>query len=247
MRNLFTLFTFVAVTAISISASAHAQDENYYNLITSKTILNLNEVAEKEVQQDRILAKLSIQFESRDNTTVQDKINQSMQNALNELKKYQNIKVSTGHYRIHERYNSKLRSNDGWKGSQEVILDSDNKQEITNAVKTLQNMDFNISSINYYLSRDAASSYRTELINEALKSVQSRAASIAKQLNAKHWHIGVVDVSNQNAPHPTQRNVQFNEMAMGAMAKSVTAPSVEGRDERVSISISVKVILDMKD
>lgn len=239
-------FLFLCFAATLLPSITFAKDAGYYNLIESKTVLNLSESAEKEVEQDRIRATLRIQKEARENYTVQNTINEGMQEAVSIAKKYDKVKISTGRYNIKERYNSKMRTNDGWKGSQSLILDSAEKEDILELVQKLQTLGFNMSGMNYYLSRDKAGSYRTELINEAIKRVQNRAASVAKQLGAKHWHIGSVDVSGGNRPSPVRHHTGSMEMVMSD-SKSIAAPVVEGTEERVSVNIRVAVILDMRD
>lgn len=229
-----------------IPTSANAVDGDYYEFIERKTILNLSETAEKEVEQDRIRATLRIQEEARENTMVQNRINKAMQEGVEIAKKYNTIKVSTGRYNVNERYNNKLRTNDGWKGSQEIILDSENKDDILELVQKLQKQGFNMSGMSYYLSRDKAASYRTELINEALKRVQDRAASVSKQLGAKHWHIGSVDVSGSNNARPMMRTMGAMKMSLNESADMV-APVVESGEDRVNVSIRVAVVLDMRD
>jgi predicted secreted protein len=240
-KYLFTL----ALTCL-IPTLTYAKDAGYYELIENKTILNLSESAEKKVEQDRIRATLRFNHEAKDNQIVQNKINKAMQDAVNMAKKYRTVKVSTGRYNIHERYNNKLRVNEGWKGSQEIVLDSKNKDDLLKIVQNLQKNEFNMSNMNYYLSREKAASYRTELINEALKRVQQSAKSIATQLNAKHWHIGSIDVSSNNKSPSSHRNIAHMEMAMVKSA-DVAKPTVESSDERVNVTIRVAVILDMRE
>lgn len=241
MKQILVALTFMCL----VPTLVYAKDDGYYELIEHKTILNLSESAEKEVDQDRIRATLRISHESKDNLAVQDTINKAMQNAVEMAKRYKNVKVSTGRYNVHERYNNKLRINDGWKGSQEIVLDSENKDDILKIAQKLQKDGFNMSNIGYYLSREKAASYRTELINEALKRVQSRAKSVASQLNAKHWHIGSIDVSSNNA-RSMQKNYSRESLLMSEGA-DVAQPVVEGTDERVKLTIRVVVILDMRE
>lgn len=226
--------------------SANAVDGDYYEFIERKTILNLSETAQKEVEQDRIRATLRIEEEARERAMVQNRINKAMQDGVETAKKYTNIKVSTGRYNVNERYNAKIRTNDGWKGSQEIILDSDNKEDILELVQKLQKSGFNMSGMSYYLSREKAASYRTELINEALKRVQDRAASVSKQLGAKHWHVGSVDVSGSNNARPMMRTMGTMKMSLNESAAMAT-PVVESGEDTVNVTIRVAVVLDMRD
>tara|TARA_R110000868_G_scaffold218576_2_gene469261 strand:- start:180394 stop:181122 length:729 start_codon:yes stop_codon:yes gene_type:complete len=235
------------LSAIAIFTINHAQarDAGYYDLIESKTVLELSESAEKEVEQDRIKAVLRITKDATEATDVQNHINKNMQSAVDLAKKFTDIKVSTGSYRVNQKYDSKLRRNVGWSGSQEIILDTKNKESIYKVVEKLQKDGFAMSAMNYYLSREKAASYRTELIKEALQRVQERSQSIAEQLKAKKHHIGSINVSNQNQP---QQNFRHETMMLKTMnADAMAAPVVESADERVSISINVSVILDMDD
>ncbi|MFT7432587.1 MAG: putative secreted protein [Alphaproteobacteria bacterium] len=237
-----TIFTFFAC-AMAFTMTANAKDTGYYQFIDNKTVLNLSESAEKEVEQDRIKATLRIEEESKINTTLQNRINEKMTYAVSIAKKYTDVKVSTGAYRVNQRWNAALKKNDGWTGSQEIILDSANKELILDVAQKLQAQGFNISGINYYLSREKAASFRTALINEALKRVQDRAKSVATQLGASTFHIGSIDVSNQQVTRPQMRHNMISEMAMDS--KSMAAPVVEGSEERVAVSIRVAVILDL--
>ena len=242
MKKLLSTLALLSVLPLS----ANAADGDYYEFIKRKTILNLSETAEKEVEQDRIRATLRIEEEARESAMVQNRINKAMQEGVETAKKYKNIKVSTGRYNVNERYNSKLRTNDGWKGAQEIILDSDNKEDILELVQKLQKSGFNMSGMSYYLSREKAASYRTELINEALKRVQDRAASVSKQLGAKHWHVGSVDVSGSNNARPMMRTMGTMKMSLNE-STSMAAPVVESGEDTVNVTIRVAVVLDMRD
>ena len=243
MKKIITSL-FVCATAILINTTVEAKEPGYYELIENKTVLNLSESAEKDVEQDRIKAILRITKEAKETTQVQNFINKQMQKAVTSAKSLDDIKVSTGTYRVNKKYDHRLKKNNGWTGSQEIILDSKNKKSIFKIVQSLQKNGFVMSKMNYYLSRNKAASFRTELIKEALQRVQDRAKSIAEQLGAKHHHIGSINVSNQRNTRPNNRN---HMMLSKGIESSMAAPAIEGSEERVSISISVAVILDVND
>lgn len=231
-------------TLLSLPLAAKAED-GYYDLINNKTVLTLSESARKEVEQDRIKAILRVEKDARDAAVVQNFINEKMADAIKIAKSIKSLKVSTGNYRVNERYNSKLRENDGWQGSQQIILDTENKEDLLETVQKLQKSGFVMDNMNYYLSVDKAATYRTELVREALQRVQDSAKGVAEQLGAKHYHIGAIDVSNAGNVSPRMHMAMAKTMMADSL--EMAAPVVESSDETVSVSIQVKVVLDMND
>lgn len=246
MKKQITALSTAIAVLVSVPALAQNKGTGYYDLISDKTVLTLTESASQKVEQDRIKAALEITKGARESAFVQNFINEKMETAVKEAKRVKSLKVSTGSYRVNQRWDSKARKNDGWEGSQEIILDTANKDELLDVVQKLQKDGFTMKGMNYYLSNETAATYRTDLIKEALKRVQDRAKSVAEQLGAKHHHIGAIDVSNEHTRAP---RVQHMTMAKAVAFESadMAAPVVEGSEEDVSIRVNVKVILDMND
>ncbi len=233
----------LSLLALTCSLSASAKEERYSD---DHTELHLTESAEKEVAQDRYKAILRIQEEGAFAKEIQATVNRKMKKAIDEVKALgDKVKVSTGSYNVNEKRDYKLNKSLGWQASQQIVLDSADKEMLMEIAGKLQSNGFVMENFSAYLSRKKQASYRTELIQEALKRIQDRAQQIAQTMGKKNVHIAAVNVdSNGYQPHPQPMfRAKAMMMAMDTMAESAPAAVVEGTEQRISINISVVVLL----
>lgn len=235
----------LSLLALTCSLQASAKEERYSD---DHTELHLTESAEKEVAQDRYKAVLRIQEEGDFAKEIQTEVNRKMKKAIAEVKalnkKERKIKVSTGSYNVNQKWDHKQRKNIGWTASQQIILDSDDKELLMELAGKLQGKDFVMENFSAYLSRAKQASFRTELIQEALKRIDDRAKGIAKTMGKKEVHIAAVNVDSNNNYQPPRPMFRGKAMMMMDAGAAESAPAVvEGTEQLISINISVVVLL----
>ena len=216
-----------------------AEDKTY---LEDKTVVRLSETASKEVAPDRLKTVLRFEFQGKDSTNVQNRVNKKLAAALKTAKKESAVKTSTGTYNVQQVWNSNLRRHDAWKASQTLMLDSANQEALLELAGTLQKDGFMMNGLSYYLSLDKAASMRDELITASLKRVQNRVKIVSKQLGLSNSRIAEVNVdrshNNRPQPMPMMRN-----MAMESMSKSMAAPVAAAADQTVGITVNAVVHL----
>lgn len=200
------------------------------------TVLNLSEQAHKEVAQDKIRASLTYQHRDTTRSRAQDVVNGKMGDALDRAKRYRGMETYTGHYRTHEDRREGI-----WRASQQITLETKDKDDIENLVADLQERGFTTNGLQYYLSKEAHRAQEDALIDRALNKLKNRADNIGRQLGMPNVHIADVSFGKgglRSAP-PVTHSIG---MAMESGSR-VQKAAVEGRDQEVSVSIRAVVHL----
>ncbi len=220
------------------SSGAWAQDTPNRLLPPDITVLNLSESASKKVAQDRIQSTLRLEERGGDPATLQSRLNEKMQRALMQARRYKGVDVTTGGYNVY-RINRRDEPNT-WQASQSLHLDSDDATMLLNLTGSLQKEGFLSGGMTFYLSREKSASLTDDLLEEALRKLTLRAQRMGKVLGKTS--VQLAEVSHGHSGYHAQPMHRFadNEgMMMAAGAK----PVAEGGDQDVQVSVSAVVYL----
>ena len=232
------LLPLAAFTLISVTANA----EEDYKFKDGVTVLQLSESASTKAEEDRLRATLKVEFRSSNTRNVQSKVNVLMSDAVNAAEKYKQLKVTTGGYNVQRNYysnDSKRLKKPEWVATQSLTIDGEDSETLLNLVGTLQKRGLMLNSLNYYLSREKAATYKDELIAKALVLVKQRANSIGNQLGASKVHFANINVNSNSRPPQMHR---MEMMASASMDKSAM-PVAKSGEQDVSVNVNVTVEL----
>lgn len=238
------------VTAIALPA--HAQQQNVVELPEGHTVLNLSATEKVEAEQDLLVASLRIQVEAKESKEVQDRINKAMKAAVDKIRQVSSIKIETGQYYVHPDYrytNKPDGSNeqilDKWRGSQTIMLESKNPEDILKITGELQDMDFMMNSLNYRLSDEKYEELRDGLMEVTIESLNERAKRVAKALGKSTVDMVEINVDAQMPqPYPVAyaRSAKMEMMAQDSAA-GMAPPVAEAGESTVSMTINARAII----
>jgi len=229
--------TSLLLSLIASTSGAWAQEPANRLLPPDVTILNLSESASTKVAQDRIQSTLRLEERGGDPATLQSRLNEKMQRALMQARRYKGVDVTTGGYNVY-RVNRHDEPN-AWQASQSIHLDSDDATMLLNLTGSLQKEGFLSGGMTFYLSREKSASLTDDLLEEALRKLTLRAQRMGKVLGKTS-----VQLAEINHGHSGYHAQPMYEMAASqGMRSSGAKPVAEGGDQDVQVNVSAVVYL----
>lgn len=251
MRFLPVLCVFTTLLALPGPASAQTAE----SLVKSgQTVLNISASETKAVQQDVLISSLRAEYEGKDSTALQNKINTLTAKALEMAKKFDDVEVMTDNYYVYpydpnqyahpdpeERIEDVHKKEVIWRGSQGLQLKSKNSEKLLKLMGELQAIGFQTSSLNYTLSTEAFETIRDSLMESTLKKLSEKAKNAAKALGKSSAELVEVSVDT-GYPQPPVMMMARAEMSTGTDAKMASPMASPGESEIV-LTVSARAIL----
>lgn len=209
--------------------------ENSFDLSqlqSGETLLNVSAKESKKVEQDLIIALLTISTEGLDATMIQDQINKAMKQALQLAGRYSQVEHETERYHVGKPYESNV-----WKARQSIRLTSKWEDKILELVAKLQSNGFNMESLNYTLSTERYDEVSDSLLEGALKKLQSKANNVAKMIGKSSAQL--IEVTSD----VNQRHFNVRSAAMASYSSEIATPNISPGKSEVSLTVSAKALL----
>lgn len=239
MRRFMYALSLASILLTSQNVFAQS-DDPILSLPEGQVILNISATERQEVEQDLLIATLSVSETRREASVVQDTLNSLMSKALDKAKKVKDIKVSTGQYRVNETTDARTREKQ-WRGQQSVTLKSLNSSALLELAGDLQEMGLKMDSLDYTLSPETAIKIQDEMMEAALEQLQARATRAAKALGKSKAELRDVNVQASNVPyHQIQRSYAA---PMAEMSSSMAAPVAAAGESTLSLSVNARAII----
>lgn len=202
-----------------------AAEETRYNQI------HIQVERSRQVDNDRMLAVLSVTSEDDIAARLADQVNRTMDWAVKMAKGRPKIEIRTGNYRTYPVYDkNKIRR---WRATQELVLEGGDFAELSSLVGQLQER-LQVTSINFSLSPAQRAAVEDDLITQALEAFKRRAELVRKQLAGKGYRIVEASVNTGGGPPvPIMRRAA----AMSPAAEAVAPPAVEAGTSTLTVSV----------
>jgi len=229
---------FALTILLVLPAAALAQNINL--LPEGQTLVTLSVTERVKVPQDLLLATLQIESDDRDAEALQNRINTSMEQALEIARAVDDIKVSTGHYYVYQYNNQPQggRADNVWRGSQSVNLESKDAQKLLDLAGELQSLGFVMNQLSYQLSTERADEVRDSLLETAIKRATEKVERAASAMGKATVDIATIDIdSSLNYDNP----VMMRASAKGDMAE-MAAPVAEAGESEVTLTVRVQAV-----
>jgi predicted secreted protein len=194
---------------------------------------------ERDVENDRALATLSVTAEDRDPARLAQQINEKMGWALDQLKGQAAIQSRSGSYQTYPVYDE--RKIVRWRGTQELQLESGDIDRLARFIGTLQER-LQVQSMQFLVSAAKRRDVESTLTEEALAAFQQRAEVIRKSLGASGYRLMDVSVHTGGLRPP----VPLRAEAMSVSRAPVASPAVEQGTSSVSVQVSGRIQLVRK-
>jgi predicted secreted protein len=220
MRNL--LLAILLLTA----ATSYAEDNAIYNRV------DFNVEASREVQNDLLVAQMSIDLEDRLPALVATRLNLALNEALGKAKKYPNVKTTSGNQNTYPTYtnNSRISS---WHGRGELRLESRDFKAAGELIAELQTL-LQLGNVQFTVAHDTRVQVENDLIGEAIHAFQSRADAIRTAMGAKSYKTVRFSINQGGYQQPRP----MMAMARAAISDAAPTPEFAGGDSRLSVQIN---------
>jgi predicted secreted protein len=223
------LFVLLQLSMLPVLAAASDKD-----IVEDQVSFQVD--VERDVENDRAMATLSVTAEDRDPARLAQQINDSMSWALEQLKGQAAIKSRSGTYQTYPVYDE--RKIVRWRGLQELQLESGDIDRLTRLIGTLQER-LQVQSMQFLVSAAKRRDVEAALTEEALAAFQQRAEVIRKSLGASGYRLMEVSVHTGGVRPP----VPVRAEAMSVSRAAVSSPTVEQGTSSVSIQVSGRIRL----
>lgn len=220
-----------------LSSSALAQTL----LPPGQTLITLEVTERARVGQDTLTATLRVEVEDRDPAVVQNRVNQAMTDALALTRGNAGVSVATGYYGVYQynRNSSGNRSDQVWKGSQSLTLESLDAVRVLELAGQLQTDGFLMNQLSYSLSTERADEVRDSLMEAALSRAQQKAERAARALGRSEVELATVNVDAQSDGYSPP--IMMRAMAADARAEMAT-PAAEAGETDVTLTVRVQAV-----
>jgi predicted secreted protein len=213
---------------LPVLATAHETTDHYDRV-------HLSASAQTQIENDTVIATLYAQDEGSDAVQLANLVNKRINEAVELVRQHDAIKLQTNNYSTSPVYhNNKIT---GWRVRQGIRLESQDMTAMSGVIGQLQ-QTLALEGISFAVSPGLKNSTDDELIGEALKVFEKRAKNITQQLGRKNYKIVDINVST-SANHYPRRNYE-----VAAMAVKAAAPSIEGGEQTLQVTISGQIELE---
>ena len=215
-----------AVPLVSLADSEQAEDQVSFQVEVGR-----------DVENDLVTAILNVTAEALKPAKLADTINSNMSWALEQARANQKVKSRSGAYQTYPVYEDKKIVR--WRGRQELQLESQDVDQLSELVGTLQSR-LQMQSLQFSVSPDKRRQVEDTLIEQALAAYQQRADIVRKSLGAQGYTLLEVsiDTAGQDRPIPVRA-----EAVSMVSRSSVSQPAMEQGTSRVNVQASGKIRL----
>lgn len=211
------------------AACALAVDDVRYNVV------DLQAEAQREVQNDLMLATLYAEQNGEDAAKAANSVNRVVNDALRAAGEFKAVKAASAGYQTYPVY-SKANRIEGWRVRSEIRLESRDFKALSSLIGKLQS-GMQLSYLGFSVSREARKQAEDEMIAEAIANFRARADIVRQSLNARGYKIQRMNVGAGGFhPHPV--------LARALKSQDVAAPNVEGGTSQVTVSVSGTVEIE---
>jgi predicted secreted protein len=223
----FLFFSAVlAMPAVSLADSEQPEDQVSFRVEVGR-----------DVENDLVTASLNVTAEALQPAKLADTINGTMSWALERARANPKVKSRSGAYQTYPVYEDKKIVR--WRGRQELQLESQDVDQLSELVGTLQSR-LQMQSLQFAVSPEKRRRIEDALIEEALTAYRQRADIIRKSLGAQDYTLLEVDIHTAGQDRP----VPVRAEAVSMLSRSsVSPPAMEQGTSRVTVQASGKIRL----
>lgn len=244
------VLTYVLMSAMVVGVAAAPALVRADDKDDGSTTLRLNAEARRSVPQDRLQVTLAFEQTAKTAAEAQKLVNAKMRDALKVYGGVSSVKATTGNYNVWKQYpnepgpkpltDAEREKAATWQATQQLMLDSADKDATLALVGKLQEQGFNVQNMNFYLSRQASDALRDDLTVEALGTMKARAQKMAGALGMKSIRFATIDVTGNPVVPPMP---MMRAMAMKADSAGYAEPVGQAGESEVVVNVNAEVKL----
>lgn len=224
----FSKFASYCLLFATLAVGAHDGDPSYDRI-------SLSASAEREVENDTLVAELYAEHQAQRQRDVSTVVNGAVAWALKKSKGQAGIKVQTTQYNTSAVYNKQTIT--GWRARQSIRLESTDAEKLSDLIGELQEK-LSIGSIRYAVSKAARDAVEETLTSQAIAQFKRRAELVTRDLGRKSYRLVQLNIHAQGGnPRPVA-------YAARGMAMDAAAPAIEAGVQTLGVNISGTIEVD---
>lgn len=200
--------------------------------------IDLNVSAERQVENDIMVAVVYAEVEANNQARAADEVNQAIRFAADRARATAGIEQQTLRYSTRPVYANDRRII-GWVARQSLRLESKDAAVLSTLLGELQTR-VAIESLGSTLSKAARDTVEDEVIAEAIALFRRRATQIAAELDREGYRLVHMSVGSSGG-YPAQARMALFEMQV---ADASAAPTIEAGVQTVSVQVNGTIELD---
>ena len=194
----------------------------------------LSAQAEREIPNDEMRVVLEASSQGKQPAAVADKVNTDMAWALEQAKKYKDLKSGTEAYNTWPIYDDRLIV--AWRASQQLVLRGEDVKRLSELVGVLQTR-LQVSGMSFSPTKAVRDRIVDELIGEAMEAFKNRIGLVGAHMEDRNYR--VVDLHVETGENFSQPRPYMARAAM--MEKAVSQPAVEAGTSTVTVTVNGSV------
>jgi predicted secreted protein len=222
----------VATLALSLSfiTFTHAQPQGLR--MEPNGVLSLTADATADVPQDTVRVTLALDAENSDPGKLAQQLNQTAEAVQREAKANNRLDVKSGGYSIYPT-SDKSGKISNWRGRIETVIESKDFAAAGELAGRVGNR-MPVSSVQFFLSREAREKEERRLTDSAIKTFQDKATTASKAFGYTGFTVREVSV---NAGTQFMHN-QGGRADVSMMSRSSAPVPLEGGKSQVTVNVS---------
>lgn len=229
----FTKFCLPLTASLLALGAAAQENPPVYDRV------DLNVSAERQVENDIMVAVVYAEVEANSQARAADEVNQAIRFAADRARATDGIQQQTQRYTTRPVYANDRRII-GWVARQSLRLESMDAEALSTLLGELQTR-VAIESLGSSLSKAARDAAEDGVISEAIAQFQRRAGQIASEFGRDGYRLVHLSVGSYAA---IPEMAQFRGLNAAAAADTVTLPTIEAGLQTVSVTVSGTIELD---
>ena len=237
----------IALSLIGLSCAYSLAQAETVAINQNGSLVEMCASAEKMVSHDSAMMNVDYSAQERDKVQAADKVNRTMSQALQLIKKYHSVTVENQYYNTHQERDNDGQLKNRWNVQQSFSLTGKSLDEMSALAAQLQSMGVNVSSMSTFLTPEGRRSAEQKLHDEAFTDVKARIATVAKAFGqpVSAWRIAHMNIMPNN-PCSGYGGRQYTVAASASMRMKeqdmVSEPEiVQGREQmQVNFYIAVR-------
>lgn len=195
--------------------------------------VDFNSEAERKVDNDMMIATLSIEINESKPANVAKQINATLNSELKKAAAFGSVKVSSGNQTTYPVYGKNSRKIESWRGHAELRLESLDFRAMGELIAQMQEQ-MQLEGINFTLAVDTRKQVENTLISEAIDAFRKRAGAVSVAMGGTGYKIVRVAISyggEYSGPRPMMLRAALSDSAM-------PAPKFAGGESSIKVQVS---------
>ena len=226
-----------SILALPLPVMADEQRDRFFK--TEKyPVLSLDAQAYTEVDQDTVIITLQATRQSSEQDIVTKALSETVAAVLNQVKKQDKVKVSSGNYYVRPQYDKDGKVT-GWQGQSQLLFESTDIAAASElAAKHQDKMP--IANVSFAVSKKARFEAEQALMQDAVQVFKQRAQTMVVALGYADFEIKEIQLGSSGGAYRSPKAYVERGLMMAASADTIP---IDSGTEDITLSLSGSIYL----